>query len=255
MAAGPADRGPILSAGPRLIDDPAFALGVRDMAAAAVGILAWGLTTGMVLNNAGLSAFEAVFMTLVVFAGSAQLAATPLILVGAPLWVVWATAACVNLRFVVFSAHMQPYLAHAIRWRRVVYCFILGDISYVLFTKRYPQPAQDAAQARAHEAYWLASIATNWIAWMIGSFTGIALAAWIPADWGLGFAGILALLGVTFSLASSRLRVIAALTAGGVAVVAYALPLKLNILVAIAVAVAAALSMEQGQGFVRRRRS
>lgn len=240
---------------PQLVAHPAFGVGVRDIAAASIGIAAWGLTTGMVLHNAGLSAFEAVFMTLVVFAGSAQLAATPLILAGAPLWVVWATAICVNLRFVVFSAHMQPYLARVSKARRVLYSFIMGDISYVLFTKRYTQPAQNDDESDAHEAYWLASLITNWVAWMVGSFAGIALATWIPPDWGLGFAGILALLGVTFSLASSRLRVIAALMAGGVAVVAYALPLKLNILVAIAVAVAAALSMEHGQGFVRRRRT
>lgn len=236
----------------QLVAHPGFDLGVRDIAAASVGIAAWGLTTGMVLHNAGLSAFEAVFMTLVVFAGSAQLAATPLILAGAPLWVIWATAACVNLRFVVFSAHMQPYFARVSRARRVLYSFILGDISYVMFTKRFHQPAQSDDESDFHESYWLASISTNWVAWMLGSFAGIALATWIPPTWGLGFAGILALLGVSLSLASSKLRIIAALMAGGVAVVAYALPLKLNILVAIAVAVAAALSLEQGRGFVRR---
>lgn len=234
--------------------DPAFGVGVREIASAAVGVMAWGLTTGVVMVNAGLSTFEAVFMTLVVFAGSAQLAATPLLLAGAPLWVVWATAACVNLRFVVFSAHMQPYLAHVSRPRRLLYSYILGDLSYVMFTKRYQQPGQTDAQRNAQESYWVGSIATNWVAWMAGSMAGIAMASWIPPSWGLGFAGILALLGVTFSLASSRLRVIAALIAGGVAVVAFALPLKLNILTAIAVAVAAALSMEHGQGFVRRRR-
>lgn len=238
----------------QLVADPAFDLGVRDIAATSIGVATWGLTTGMVLHNTGLSAVEAVFMTLVVFAGSAQLAATPLILAGAPLWVVWLTALCVNLRFVVFSAHLQPYLAHAPRWWRLLYCFALGDISYVLFIKRYAQPATDALTAQAHEAYWLASVTTNCSAWMIGSLLGIALAAWIPAQWGLGFAGILALLGVALSLASSQLRVIAALLAGGVAMVTYALPMKLNMVVAIALAVVAAVSMEHGHGYVRRRR-
>jgi predicted branched-subunit amino acid permease len=234
-------------------NNPEFGVGVREMAHASLGILAWGLTTGMVLSNIGLSTFEAVFMTLVVFAGSAQLAAAPLILVGAPLWVIWATALCVNLRFIVFSAHMQPYLAHLSRGRRLLYSYILGDLSYVLFTKRYHHPGQDERERDAHEAYWLGSIVTNWVAWMVGSMSGIALASWIPSSWGLGFAGILALLGVTFSLASSKLRIIAALIAGAVAVLAFALPLKLNILTAIAVAVAAALTLEQGRGFVRMR--
>ena len=62
--------------------------------------------------------------------------------------------------------------------------------------------------------------------------------------WGLGFAGILALLGVLCSLATSRLRAVSAGVAGAAAVAAIALPLKLNILVAIASAVAICLVLE-----------
>ena len=67
----------------------------------------------------------------------------------------------------------------------------------------------------------------------------------IPVDWGLGFAGSLALLGVMCSLASSRLRVVSAGVAGAAAVAAWALPLKLNVLVAIASAVAICLVLEK----------
>jgi membrane protein implicated in regulation of membrane protease activity len=61
----------------------------------------------------------------------------------------------------------------------------------------------------------------------------------------LGFAGILALMGMLCSLASSRLRWVSAGIAGVAAVVAFALPLKLNILAAIVVAVAACLLLER----------
>ena len=62
--------------------------------------------------------------------------------------------------------------------------------------------------------------------------------------WGLGFAGILALLGIGFSLASSPLRWVSAGVAGAAAVAAFALPFKLNILLAIAAAVAMCLMIE-----------
>ena len=74
---------------------------------------------------------------------------------------------------------------------------------------------------------------------------GIALANAIPTSWGLGFAGILCLLGIQCSLASSRMRVLSAVVAGMVAVLAYALPLKLNIVFAIVMAVLACLMVEQ----------
>ena len=67
----------------------------------------------------------------------------------------------------------------------------------------------------------------------------------IPTHWGLGFAGILALVGILCSLANQRLRVLAGAVAAVTAVAAYALPLRINIVVAIGVAVAACLLIER----------
>jgi predicted branched-subunit amino acid permease len=55
-------------------------------------------------------------MTFLVFAGSSQLASLPLLTAHAPIWVILATAFCVNLRFVVFSAHLRNYLKGESRW-------------------------------------------------------------------------------------------------------------------------------------------
>ena len=85
----------------------------------------------------------------------------------------------------------------------------------------------------------------GWVSWVGASLLGIALANSIPTVWGLGFAGVLALVGVMCSLVSSRLRVVSAGVAGAAAVAAFALPLKLNILVAIAAAVAICLMLER----------
>jgi predicted branched-subunit amino acid permease len=60
----------------------------------------------------------------------------------------------------------------------------------------------------------------------------------------LGFAGVLALLGVLLSLLFDRATWLATAVAATAAMAAFALPLKLNILVAIAAAVAAGLLME-----------
>jgi predicted branched-subunit amino acid permease len=73
----------------------------------------------------------------------------------------------------------------------------------------------------------------------------VVLAQWIPSSWGFGFAGVLALSGVLWSLADTRLRLISAATAGLAAVLAAGLPLKLNILVGIAAAVALCLLLEK----------
>ena len=216
-----------------------------DSAQVSPGIAAWGLMTGVAMVKSGLSTVEATLMAVLVFAGSSQLAAMPLIAGGAPMWVILATAFCVNLRFVVFSAHIRPYVMHLPLWRRLLGGYLMADLSYVLFTSRYPHPGQDDATRQAQEAYALGNGVLNWVSWVGMGLIGIALANSIPPSWGLGFAGILALVGILCSLATTRLRIVSGGVAGAAAVAAFALPLKLNILVAIASAVALCLLLEK----------
>jgi len=224
---------------------PAFGRGIREMASVAPGLAAWGLMTGVAMVKSGMSSFEAVAMSLLVFAGSSQLAAMPLIAAGAPVWVILSTSFCVNLRFVVFSAHLRPYLMHLpLRWR-LFQGYLTADLSYVMFTRNYRHPPATDEERREQLAYLSGGSLLNWFSWQSASLLGIALANLIPTHWGLGFAGILALLGVGCSLASSHLRRVSAGVAGLAAVVAYALPLKLNIVVAIVSAVALCLIIEE----------
>lgn len=222
-----------------------FRQGVLHSLAVAPGISAWGLMTGVAMMKSGMSTVEALLMSVIVFAGSSQLAAIPLLTAGAPMWVILATGFCVNLRFVVFSAHLRPYVMQLPRWQRLVSGYLTADLSYVLFTQRYPQHGGDAQQLRSQQAYLAGNCGVSWVAWVGSSVVGVVLANFIPTNWGLGFAGILALLGILFSLASSRLRLVAAGVAGAAVVAAVALPFKLNILVAIAAAVAFCLALEK----------
>lgn len=235
-----------------LFRHPEFRRGVMASAAVAPGIAAWGLMTGVAMVKSGMSTIEACLMGVLVYAGSSQLAAIPLIAAGAPMWVILATAFCVNLRFMVFSAHLRPYVMHLSRRRRLFYGYLTADMTYVLLTKRFPHPAEDAETREAQEAYWLGNVTLNWTSWAGMSLLGIALANAIPPSWGLSFAGILALVGVLSSLATTRLRVVAAIVSGGVAVAAFALPLKLNMLVAIAASVAVCLLLEKPDTGLRR---
>lgn len=224
---------------------PEFAHGMRDSLAVAPGLAAWGLMMGVAMMKSGLSLTESLLMGVMVFAGSSQLAAIPLLIAGAPMWVILATATCVNLRFVVFSAHLRAYMMHLPLWERLVTGYLTTDLTYVMFTNRYPSSEANDAQRLAQQAYLAGNVLVSWTAWVGCSVMGVVLANFIPMQWGLGFAGILALLGILCSLASSRLRVVSAAVAGAAAVAAFALPFKLNVLVAIAAAVALCLILEE----------
>ncbi len=217
-----------------LVRHPEFARGAREMVGVALGIGAWGLVTGMAMVKGGLAPWVAVLMSLTVFAGTAQLAVAPLVAGGAAIWVVWATALCLNLRFVIFSSQWRPYLAAMPFKRRALMSYFTADLNYVLFMRRFPEPKPAPEQI----PYFWGGVLVNAGSWHVLSLLGIALGHRIPPEWGLGFAGTVALLAMTYSMLADRATWLPAVVAGAAAVAAYALPLKLNMLVAIAAAVA-----------------
>lgn len=222
---------------------PAFRRGLVEMLEIAPGLAAWGLVAGVAMAKSGLGVPMALFMSLVVFAGSAQLASLPLIAAGAPIWVVWATALCINLRFVVFSTQWRPYFGHLPRRLRVVLGYFTADLNYVVFMRRFPEPKPGPDQL----PYFWGGVACNWVSWQVPSIAGIVLADQIPTEWGLAFAGTMALVALMGTLLGSFSTWVAAGVAGTAAVAAYALPLRLNIVIAIAAAVAMGVMLEHLQ--------
>lgn len=142
----------------------------------------------------------------------------------------------------------RSYFAHLPRRERMALGYFSGDVIFVAFMKRFPRPEPGPGQL----PYFWGAATTNWLAWQVPSVAGIILANAIPLSWGLGFAGVLALLGILLSMLGDRASWLATAVACTAAVAAFALPLKLNILVAIAAAVTAGLAMEAGERALRR---
>ena len=187
-------------------------------------------------------------MTLLVFAGSAQLAALPLIAADAPIWVVLLTATVVNLRFVIFSAGLYPYFVRYTLGRRLLLGYVTSDVGFAISLARWT-----AAQSRNEEDglaptrrvwFFLGIAAGNWVSWQTMSIIGIFLAGQVPGAWGLDFAAILALIALTVPMLNGRPNVVGALVAGAVAVTAAGLPLKLGLVVAVIAGIAAAMAAD-----------
>jgi predicted branched-subunit amino acid permease len=224
--------------------------GARDGIPMAIGIAAWGVVAGVAMAKSEMGVPLAIFMSIVVYAGSAQVAALPLIVGDAPMWVVWVTTLCVSLRFMAFSFHYRPYFAHLPRGRRVALSFLMGDTNFALFARRYSEPDPGGR----HEDYFLGSALMTFAVWQVSIIGGIVAGHGIPASWGLGFAGTMALLALTCTQLRDPSTWVAAVVAACAAVAAYALPMKLNIVVAIAAAVAVGVVSDQARAARRRAR-
>ncbi len=222
-------------------DPAAWRDGVRTGVPTLFGIGAWGLVVGVAMIKSGLTLPQALGMTLLVFAGSAQLASLPLIAANAPIWVIFTTAIVINLRFIIFSALLAPHFA-MLPWRkRLGLGFVSGDISVALFLQRYPEPRP----APGKLSYLKGLLYPNWAAWQVGSIAGVFLGNAVPTEWGLGFAGTLAIICVMVPMVASRPALCGVLVAGAVSVLAAGLPYKLGLLAAVLVGMLTAMAVEE----------
>lgn len=225
------------------------------MSKTGITILTWGLVTGIAMAKSSLTLYEALAMSLFVFAGVAQLASLPLIAAGLPVWMILVTTFMVNLRFVIFSLGLQAHFSYLPAWRRVLLGYCTADFSYLFFVRRYPTPptsAEQQANKKHLQMYWLMGMQVcNWVLWQIGSITGILFANQIPNSWGLEFAGAIALVAIIVPMLDRASARWAAVTAGAVAIMAYGLPFRLNILLAIIAAIIVGMKTDRSpKGFI-----
>jgi predicted branched-subunit amino acid permease len=216
-------------------DRAAYREGVRVYLPIVMAMFSWGLVTGVAMSKSALTVPQALVMSLLVYAGSSQLAVLPLLAAKLPLWTVLLTAAMVNTRFVIFSAGLAPHFAYQSFWRRLVLGYFNGDVVYLLFQKK----AFATGYVPGKEAYFWGMASVSWLAWQVSSIAGILLASLIPDDWGLDLAGTLALVPLMVSAVTNRSVLAAVTVAAIVAVVAIDLPYRLALPLAVFAAIGA----------------
>jgi predicted branched-subunit amino acid permease len=218
----------------------AFLQGVRELLPPAPGIFAWGLVTGVAMVKSGLGPTPALLLTFAAYAGSAQLAAMPLLATMTPAWIVFLTALVVNCRFIVYAAVTRSSFAHLDAGRRALLGYMVGDVifaKYATLLRREPAYPQKVA-------FYTGGALMNWVTWMVSSTIGILAADAIPAHWGLELAGTLALVALVVPLCREFPALAGVAVSGSVAVLARGLPLRLGLLLGVIAGMAAALLVQ-----------
>lgn len=225
----------------------AFIEGVRAAAPALIATGAWALVTGVAMVRAGLTEGQALGMSLLVYAGSAQLAALPLIAAQAPIWVVVLTALVLNLRFVIFSAALHPYLRHLPLRKRSLLGYLTTDFGAAICLNHWERWKEegDHALGSTRQLWFFAGIAgVSWCTWQTSSIIGILAGTWVPVHWGLDFLPIIALIALMVPMVMNRPALMGVLVACVVAVAGSSLPLRLGLVAAVLAGVAAAMGVD-----------
>ena len=170
-------------------------------------------------------------MSLLVFAGSAQFVAASLVAGGTSLTVILLTTLIVNLRHLLYSASLLPFVRHLPQRWRAPLAFWLTDESFAVVHRHYL--LDDSPVERKHW-YFLGSCLAMYSLWFACTLIGVLLGQALPSlgDWGLDFAMIATFIGIVVPLLRNRPMIVAALVASAVAVAAHGLPYKLGLMLA-----------------------
>ncbi|MGE4554365.1 MAG: AzlC family ABC transporter permease, partial [Desulfovibrionaceae bacterium] len=117
----------------------AVTAGLKRVAPVVLGFVPVGFAYGVLASKAGLSACNVVAMSVIVFAGSAQLASVALFALGAPALAVVAATFVINLRHLLMSAALAPFLRSWPAWRVAAMTFQLTDETFALHAVRFPR--------------------------------------------------------------------------------------------------------------------
>jgi 4-azaleucine resistance transporter AzlC len=231
-----------------------FLSGVRAELPILVGVVPFGMIYGVLALEAGLSPAAAQAMSAIVFAGSAQFISTQMFAGGAPGLVIAFTVAVVNLRHVLYSASLAPYVLHLRPAWRWLLAYLLTDEAYAVAVSHYTRSEASTPEAGAKSSlrewlgqrhwFFLGAGLALWSCWQLSTALGILLGAVIPAGWSLDFAVALTFLALLLPFLKDRPSLAAALSAGLTAVLAYGLPYKLGLVLAALVGIAAGVWLE-----------
>ena len=219
---------------------PQFLAAVKACLPVLPGVLAFGAISGVAMVAAGMPHYLAMAMSVLVYAGSSQLAALQLITSGTPLAIAILAGLVLNLRFSIYSLSIAPHLAAAgPRWKPLL-SYLLSDNGYAMSLRGYEHPLKPPDKIW----YYFGCCSAIWTTWQIGTLTGILLGTRIPAGWHLEFSIVLTFLGIVAPTIRDRAVAAAACAAGITAVLAWSLPLRLGLLIAVAAGIAAGMLAE-----------
>jgi 4-azaleucine resistance transporter AzlC len=216
-----------------------FLSGVRVAAPITLGVVPFGMVAGVAAVGVGMSAVQAVAMSVVVFAGASQLAAIELVGRNAPAAVVVLTVVVVNLRLVMYSASIAPYFQRqSAKWKAAL-SYLLTDQAYAVSLLEFENDAETSRRW-----YYLGVAVPLWVTWQAATIVGVLLGARLPSGWHLEFAVPLVFLAVLVPAVTDRATGAAAVVGGAAAVAANGLPYNLGLIAAAVVGIGAGLAAE-----------
>ena len=190
--------------------------GATTVAPMLLGVVPFGLVAGAAPIAHGFDGWTAMGLSTVVFAGASQLAIVDVLAQGGSAVVAILAAWTINLRLVLYSASLAPYLGHESTRRRLGAAYLLNDQVYALSVAHWG--GNDRAESRL--PFYVGAGVLLWVGWVAATIAGVLLGSAVPDSVPLDFAVPLVFLVLLVPVLVARPAVVAAVAGGVVAVIA-----------------------------------
>lgn len=217
-----------------MINKDSVLRGVKAVTPLMLGIAPFGLISGITAANTGVSIGIALLMSVGIFAGASQLATLQLINDNANMLVIVYTALIINLRMMIYSLSIAPYLQNIrIKWKALL-AYSMTDQSYAISLVHFMNnPKEDI------KSFFFGASISLWLLWQATTIVGYLMGSIIPMNLGLEFAIPLTFISILFKGIAGWAVVITIITSAIVAVLASQLPMNMGLVVAAIIGVAA----------------
>lgn len=221
-----------------------FINGIKASLPVLLGVVPFAMISGVTAVNINLTPIEGIGMSLIVFAGAAQLVALQLISTNTPILIILVSTFFINLRFFIYSASLAPHLQQHSARERMPLAYLLTDQAYAISIVSYNQGGQDGQDKQNVKRpfrswFYIGSGFILWLVWQSSTIVGVLVGAQIPASWSLDFSIPLTFMALIFMSLNDRPTVLAAMSAGVTAVIAKPLPYNLGMILAALIGIAA----------------
>ena len=198
-----------------------FSHGVRRMVPLALGLSVFGMAYGLAAGQKGLSLIETGLMSALVFAGASQMLAVELWPApgsgqAVPVFALGLAVRVINLRLLVYSASLGPWLGGIGAGRAYGTLFFTTDESWALSMAEYRAGGRDVG-------FLLGAGVTLYGIWFAASLVGRAAGVLVadPVAWGLDFVAVAAFIALLLPLWQNKSDLAPWAVAAGVAVLVY----------------------------------
>ena len=187
-----------------------FKQGVLEELPLQLGVFPFGIIYGVTAIESGLTFFQALLMSSIIFGGASQIAFVQMLSNSTPFGVILTTVGAINSRHLLYSISMVEYLNKlSVSWR-ITLAYLLTDEAYAVSIRKFINYSNNSI----FHYHLLGTGITLFVSWQISTLFGVLIGNDLPEFLDLQFIIPLTFIAIIVPMIKSKSTFLTVITAG-----------------------------------------